>query len=81
MNRKMFSKRDHTKKDPMSRSTYAKPTTCVVACAQCLMQNFSRVNPGQGPDLKPEEGTPEDPKLAKRNNMWEFDTWSNYDEN
>lgn len=79
MNRKMFSTR--VQKNQMVKSVYAKPTTCIVTCAQCLMQNFSRVNPGVGPDLTPEEGTPEDPKLAKRNNLWDFEAWSDCDEN
>lgn len=63
-----------------ARNTYERPFTRVVTCQQCLMQGFSRVNTGKGSDLKPEEGTPEDPKLAKRGNLWGFEAWNEYDE-
>lgn len=63
-----------------ARNTYVRPHTCVVNCQLCLMQGFSKVNLGTGPDLEPEEGTPEDPKLAKRGNLWGFEAWNEYDE-
>ena len=64
------------KKKQKARNAYVRPTVRVMAFEQCLMQDFSKVNPGKGSDLKPEEGTPEDPKLAKRNDMWDFEAWS-----
>ena len=64
------------KKKQKARNTYCRPTVQVMAFEQCVMQDFSKVNPGTGSDLKPEEGTPENPKLAKRNDMWDFEEWS-----
>ncbi len=62
-----------------TRKNYVKPNVTVVICQQCLMQNFTKVNTGTGPDLTPEEGVPEDPKLAKPGNLWGFKEWGECD--
>lgn len=51
------------------RRIYVPPRIAVVAVEQCLMQTFSKWNPGSG-DGGITEGNPSNPKLAPAYRPW-----------